>query len=194
VSRGGLRHGRAGNEQTGTGSRASLTGEKPKRGGSFRRAAITVALLALLAAEGVYLAKGGSLVEDLTAFSEAMTEWAISLDRNTKAKSASCTAADFSIEGFSSRVTDDCRASSCPRLQLVGRLKNNCALAAGASVEITATDIKGNVVDVLSGSWPASTRNIASGDSQPFNFGPAMTYRPEMKKFDIRVIEARTWK
>ena len=68
------------------------------------------------------------------------------------------------------------------------------ALPAGASVEITATDSKSYVVDVLSGYWPARTRNIASGDSQPFNFGPAMKYRPEMKKFDIKMIEARTWR
>lgn len=103
-----------------------------------------------------------------------------------------CRAADFTVEGFSPKIFDDCKQSSCPALKLTGKLKNNCALAAGAQIKITAEDAKGGVVDTVDG-WPASTRNIAAGSTYAFDMGPLMVYRKGMKTFKIDVIDARTW-
>ncbi|AMA60041.1 hypothetical protein BCCGELA001_29925 [Bradyrhizobium sp. CCGE-LA001] len=103
-----------------------------------------------------------------------------------------CRATDFTVEGFSPRVFDDCRQSSCPALKLTGKLKNNCALSAGAQIKITAEDGKGGVIDTIDG-WPASTRNIAPGSTYAFDMGPLMVYRKGMKTFNIAIIDARTW-
>lgn len=103
-----------------------------------------------------------------------------------------CQISDFAVEGFTPKVFDDCKQSSCPALKLTGKLKNNCVLAAGAQIKITAVDGKGNVVDTTDG-WPASTRNIGSGATYAFDLGPLMTYRKVMKKFSVEVIDVRTW-
>ena len=103
-----------------------------------------------------------------------------------------CQVSDFAIEGFSSKVFDDCKQSSCPALKLTGRLKNNCATSAGAQIKITAEDGKGSVVDTTDG-WPASTRNIGPGSTYAFDMGPLMRYRSSMKKFSVEVIDVRTW-
>lgn len=103
-----------------------------------------------------------------------------------------CRVADFVVEGFSSKVFDDCRQSSCPTLKLTGKLKNNCAFSAGAQLKITAEDGKGGVVDTIDG-WPASTRNVAPGSTYAFDMGPLMVYRKSMKKFNIEIIDVRTW-
>src|ERR1043166_2170919 len=84
-----------------------------------------------------------------------------------------CQVSDFAVEGFAPKIFDDCKKSSCPALKLTGNLKNNCALAAGAQIKITAEDGKGNVVDTTDG-WPASTRNIGSGATYAFDLGPLM--------------------
>lgn len=106
---------------------------------------------------------------------------------------ARCQASDFEVEGFSAKVFDDCRASSCPALKLTGRLRNKCDRPAGAQIKITATDKAGNVVDTIDG-WPASVRNIQPGGTLAFDFGPLMTYRKGMANFAVEVIDARTWR
>jgi hypothetical protein len=108
-------------------------------------------------------------------------------------KKMTCTAADFEIIGFTPRVVDDCTTRSCPVLKLTGKLKNNCSIASGAQIKITALDAKGNVVDTYEG-WPASIRNIQPGEAYAFNSGPGMDYRHTMKSFRAEVIEARTWR
>lgn len=106
---------------------------------------------------------------------------------------AKCLPADFEIEGFSAKVYDDCRASSCPALKLTGRLRNRCDQAAGAQIKITATDKAGSVVDTIDG-WPASTRNIQAGGTYAFDFGPLMNYRKNMSNFNVEIIDARIWR
>ncbi len=81
-----------------------------------------------------------------------------------------CQISDFAVEGFAPKVFDDCKQTSCPALKLTGKLKNNCALAAGAQIKITAEDGKGKVVDTTDG-WPASTRNIDPGAT--YSWGPS---------------------
>lgn len=104
-----------------------------------------------------------------------------------------CSATQFTVEKFASAVFDDCRATPCPALKLTGKLRNNCAMAFGAQIKITAEDGKGNVIDTVEG-WPASTRNIAAGESYSFDFGPLMAYRPRIKRFSVQVIEVKDWK
>jgi hypothetical protein len=103
-----------------------------------------------------------------------------------------CQVSDFAVEGFASKVFDECRQTSCPALKLTGKLKNNCPIAAGAHIKITAEDGKGNVVDTTEG-WPASTRNISPSATYSFDMGPLMTYRKGMKKFNVEIIDVRTW-
>ena len=104
-----------------------------------------------------------------------------------------CSVSDFAVEGFSSRVFDDCRVTPCPALKLTGKLKNKCTIPAGAQIKITAYDGKGSVVDTVDG-WPASMRNIAPGADYAFDLGPLMKYRSTMKKFEVSVIDARSWR
>jgi hypothetical protein len=108
-------------------------------------------------------------------------------------RKATCTAADFEIIGFKSKLVDDCRVTPCPVLKLTGKLKNNCASPAGAQIKITAEDGKGNVVDTIEG-WPASIKNIEPSQSYSFDLGPMMTYRPGMKSFHVDVIDTRSWR
>jgi hypothetical protein len=103
-----------------------------------------------------------------------------------------CQLSDFAVEGFAPKIFDDCKQTSCPALKLIGKLKNNCSLAAGAQIKVIAEDGKGNVVDTTDG-WPASTRNIGPGATYAFDMGPLMTYRKGMKKFSVEVIDVRTW-
>jgi hypothetical protein len=113
-------------------------------------------------------------------------------DARSPSTARKCLVSDFAVEGFASKVFDDCKQSSCPALKLIGKLKNNCAVAAGAQIKITAEDGKGNVVDTTDG-WPASTRNIGPGATYAFDMGPSMTYRKGMKKFSVEVIDVRNW-
>lgn len=111
----------------------------------------------------------------------------------TPQKPTKCSPADFEIIGFKPSVFDDCRASKCPALKLVGKIRNNCARPAGAKIQITAYDKGGDVIDTAGG-WPSSTRNIAPGDSLAFNLGPLMTYRSSMASFDARVVDVQMWR
>lgn len=103
-------------------------------------------------------------------------------------------AACFSIEGLRASVYDSCRRSSCLTVKLTGELKNGCDVAAGAEVQIVAKDAAGNIVDVISHSWPASTQNIAPGQRYAFDLGPLIDYRPDMKNFSMSITNARTWR
>lgn len=106
---------------------------------------------------------------------------------------AECGPSDFTVEGFKATVYDDCRLTPCPALKLTGKARNNCPAPAGVQLKIIAEDKSGDVVDTVEG-WPASTRNIAPGEAYAFDLGPLMTYRPEMQKFRVQIIDAKTWR
>ena len=99
----------------------------------------------------------------------------------------------FVVEKFKAVVVNTCTVSPCHTLNLTGKLRNNCAMAAGAMVKITAEDSSGAVVDTFEG-WPASTRNIAPKSAYSFNIGAVMPYQKSMKKFYVEVVDARTWR
>ncbi|GMP00810.1 hypothetical protein TM239_26430 [Bradyrhizobium sp. TM239] len=127
-----------------------------------------------------------------TAHSEQQKVAVVVPSKVESVTSKTCRASDFVVEGFSSKVFDDCKQSSCPTLKLTGKLRNNCALSAGAQIKITAEDGKGSVIDTIDG-WPASTRNVAPGATYAFDMGPLMVYRKGMKNFKIDIIDARIW-
>lgn len=132
-------------------------------------------------------------VEQFNAATEATKSGSARPPVQAPPTTLACSASDFRVENFRATVYDDCRRTPCPALKLTGKLKNNCKIAAGAQIKITAEDARGIVIDTTEG-WPASIRNIAPGESYAFDLGPLMTYRPNMKNFQVQVISARTWR
>jgi hypothetical protein len=104
---------------------------------------------------------------------------------------AGCSSSDFRVEAFAVEV-DNCVGRRCPRLNVTGRLVNNCQAAAGAQVKVEAMDNRGNVIDTVDG-WPAMTENLAPGEAAEFDFGPLFRYRSGMVDFSVAVTEVRSW-
>lgn len=104
---------------------------------------------------------------------------------------AECSVSDFTVEGFSVAV-DNCRGSRCPKLNLAGKLVNNCSAPAAAQIEIAAKDETGRVIKAVDG-WPAMTSNLAPGEAREFDFGPMMDYKPGMVDFSVAITDVKSW-
>lgn len=105
---------------------------------------------------------------------------------------ARCMPTDFEVIGFSATAHDNCRLSPCPVLALTGELQNHCAEPAGAMLKVTAHNAEGRVIATTQG-WPASVQNIAPGSRFPFDLGPLMHYDAAISRFEVLIIDARTW-
>jgi len=104
---------------------------------------------------------------------------------------AECSLSDFTVIDFNVAV-NDCRGPRCPKLELAGKLVNNCSQPAAAQVEIEARTDYGSVVDTVDG-WPAMTANLAPGEARPFDFGPLMKYNRKMVDFSVAITDVKTW-
>jgi hypothetical protein len=74
----------------------------------------------------------------------------------------------------------------------VAVLTNRCREPVGVQVKITGYDKSGSPV-ATSELWPASIRNIPTGD-YPFSLDQYLDYDPSIKKFDLKVIEVKQWR
>lgn len=111
----------------------------------------------------------------------------------TSPSMADCVAGDFVVINFKPGSDNPCRVSPCPSVKLPAEIKNNCFRDAGAMVKITSRDSTGLPIETNEG-WPASTRNIPAGGTYVFDFGPLFTYSKKIASFDIKIIDARTWR
>lgn len=104
---------------------------------------------------------------------------------------AECSPSDFTVVDFQVGI-DNCRGSRCPKLNLAGKLVNNCSEPAAAQIEIEAKNDVGRTVDSVDG-WPAMTSNINPGESKEFDFGPLMSYKPSMVDFSVAITDVKSW-
>lgn len=108
------------------------------------------------------------------------------------ASHSKCKLSDFEVINFNYKVADTCKVTPCPIYMITGELKNNCHEESGVEIRITGRGTSNQVIDTTTG-WPASIRNIHSGNTEPFNFGSLFTYDPEIKTFDIDIISVKQW-
>lgn len=92
------------------------------------------------------------------------------------------------------RVVDTCSSRQpCPQLRIVGEIINNCAFDAGIKVRIVARNKAGEIVNLAEG-WPNSVKNLPAKAATPFTMTGALSYEPQMVKFESSVIDVREWK
>ncbi|MBB3225762.1 hypothetical protein FHW69_000352 [Luteibacter sp. Sphag1AF] len=102
---------------------------------------------------------------------------------------AACASKDFSVDGFSVKVT---QGSGQPRFSMKGQLANKCSEAAAAQIRIDAKDASGKVLASKQG-WPAGTSNISPGQSVEFDLGRLFRYQSDMSDYTVTVVDVKSW-
>lgn len=73
---------------------------------------------------------------------------------------------------------------------IVGEIRNNNTQAVGVQLQAVLRDKDGNVVDSTDW-WPASTRNIPAGTSQPIKF--PVSRQGNVENASLQVIAVKVW-
>lgn len=182
------------------GGRISASASKCPHCGKARRSLLGYFLLmvkALLALAALYIIASMAMCAWLVGDSASQLSGSgarpPSAARSTAPMSRECPLAQIRIKQFTPTIHDDCRASSCPALRLVGELFNGCDIAAGVQLKVTARDSQGHVVDSAD-AWPSSTHNIPAQSDYAFNLEGLIDYQPAMKTFEVEVVDTRVWK
>jgi len=76
------------------------------------------------------------------------------------------------------------------RLRVIGELKNNGKIAAGAEIEVIARDKNGRLVDSKS-FWPGSISNIPPGGSVGIHY--TITEDRSAETIEAKVLRAEVW-
>jgi hypothetical protein len=74
---------------------------------------------------------------------------------------------------------------------VMGEVKNIGSIAQGVKLQMIQRDTAGRVLDEDE-FWPASDRNIAPGETEPFA-RPLLNVDPTMATVELRIVEARPW-
>ncbi|MCP4969162.1 MAG: hypothetical protein GY932_01045 [Arcobacter sp.] len=76
-------------------------------------------------------------------------------------------------------------------LKVIGEIKNNGSIAAGAEVEVIARDENGVLIDSKS-FWPSSITNMPSQSTTGISY--TITNDQRAKSISIKVIDVKVWK
>jgi len=97
---------------------------------------------------------------------------------------------DFEIVSFQSRWYEDYLEVGQDTLKIIGELRNNGAVAAGAEIEVIARDVHGTLVDSET-FWPASIRNIPPGGTCGIEH--SITHDRRAKTLEVKVVRVTIW-
>lgn len=100
------------------------------------------------------------------------------------AQAAPCDADKFEIVSKTGRMDAD-------YLYVVGKVRNNNAVACGVELKVDLYDRARNLIDTDE-SWPASTTNIKAGES--YSFKLMMRRERGVTSYSVDPVRARVWK
>lgn len=104
-----------------------------------------------------------------------------------------CAIHDFELKSGKVWLADECRSSPCLQVKIRGEVVNHCVRPAGVQLQITSRDNSGSVIDTVS-LWPASTDNIQSGASYPFNLDGMLDADQAATRYTIEIVKVNTWR